>query len=157
REAAQSALVNLSEVLLENEGLVLSRSKTRFMTRTEFLRSSPIATPAPTDTRDDSEIKRFLRLRLRYDPYSPTADQDYISLRDEVQKFDITRMLGRELGKSRVDERLVRQLVKSIRFMRSDLQEAAELSLLDNIDALYPVFPTVAILLKTLLPTLSGP
>src|SRR5262249_10809650 len=54
-------------------------------------------------------------------------------------------------------ERLVRQLVKSIRFMRSDLQEAAVLSLLDNIDALYPVFPTVAILLKTLLPTLSGP
>lgn len=157
RENAQSALVNLSEVLLENEGLTLSRSKTRFMTRAEFLRSSPVTGPTPTDTHDESEIRNFLRLRLRYDPYSPTADDDYMMLRHEIQRFNVTKMLAREMGKSRVDERLVRQLVKSIRFMTPDVQDAAILSLLDNIDVLYPVFPTVAILLKSLLPTLGGP
>ncbi len=98
-----------------------------------------------------------MRLRLRYDPYSPTADEDYLALRHEIQRFNITKMLAREMGKSRVDERLVRQLVKSIKFMTPDVQEAAVLSLLDNIEVLYPVFPTVAILLKSLLPTLSIP
>jgi hypothetical protein len=157
RETAQSALVNLSEVLLENEGLTLSRSKTRSTTRAEFLRSSPIAGPAPTVSPDESEIRKFLRLRLRFDPYSPTADEDYLTLRQEIQRFNVAKMLAREMGKSRVDERLVRQLVKSIRFMTPDVQDAAVLSLLDNVNVLYPVFPTVAILLKNLLPTLTAP
>ena len=155
REDAQSALVYLSEVLLDNEGLTLSRAKTRFMTQSEFIRSSPIAILTPGETGDDTEVKRFLRLRLRYDPYSPTADEDYLNLRRELQQFNVTKMLAREMGKSRVDERLVRQLIRSIKFMGREVQEAAVLSLLENIDVLYPVFPTVAILLKTLLPDLT--
>lgn len=45
REEAQ--LVFLSNVLMSNEGLTLSRSKTRFMTSAESVRSSPLATPEP--------------------------------------------------------------------------------------------------------------
>lgn len=155
REEAQGQLVLLSNVLMANEGLTLSRSKTRFMTRAECLRSSPLATPDETASPDETEARTFLRLRLRYDPYSPTADEDYFRLAEEVQKFDITRMLAREMRKSRIDEAVVRQLVKAIRFMDENIRDDAILSLLQNIEILYPVFPTVAILLRTMLPDLG--
>ncbi|MDQ3564503.1 MAG: RNA-directed DNA polymerase [Pseudomonadota bacterium] len=155
REKAQAHLVFLSESLLANEGLTLSRSKTRFMTRAEFLRSSPFAEPAAADSEEESEARGFLRLRLRFDPYSPTAEEDYGRLAADIEKFDVTRMLARELRKSRIDEVLVRQLVKSLRFMGRDVRDGAVVSLLRNFEILYPVFPTVAILLKGVLADLS--
>jgi len=155
REEAQAALVYLSSVLLSNEGLTLSRSKTRFMTRAEFLRSSPLAEPTVAESEDEAEARGFLRLRLRYDPYSPTADDDYGRLSEEIEKFNVTKMLARELHKSRIDEALVRQLIKAIRFMELTVRDGAVLSLLKNLEVLYPVFPTVAILLKSVLADLS--
>ena len=155
REGAQGALVYLSEVLLANEGLTLSRSKTRFMTRAEFRRSSPLAEPTIADSEPEVEARTFLRLRLRYDPYSPTADEDYGRLAADIEKFDVTKMLARELRKSRVDEPLMRQLIKSIRFMTGEVRNGAVLSLLQNLEVLYPLFPSVAILLKALLGDLS--
>jgi hypothetical protein len=155
REEAQAALVYLSTVLLNHEGLTLSRSKTRFATRAEFLRSSPVAEPTVADSAEEAEARSFLRLRLRYDPYSPTAEEDYGKLFDEIEKFNVTKMLAREFRKSRVDEALVRQLVKAIRFMQVTVRDDAVLSLLQNLELLYPVFPTVAILLKSILADLS--
>jgi hypothetical protein len=157
KEEAQAGLVYLSTVLLAHEGLTLSRSKTRFATRAEFLRSSPVAEPAVADSEEEAEARSFLRLRLRYDPYSPTADEDYGKLSDEIEKFNVTKMLAREFRKSRVDEALVRQLIKAIRFMQAAVREDAVLSLLKNLELLYPVFPTVAILLKSILGDLSDP
>ncbi len=155
REEAQAQLVFLSNVLMSNEGLTLSRSKTRFMTSAEALRSSPLAVPESGASLDEAEARAFLRLRLRYDPYSPTAVEDYFKLAEEVQRFDITKMLAREMRKSRIDEAIVRQLVKAIRFMDPAVRDDAVLSLLQNIEVLYPVFPTVAILLKAVLPDLN--
>src|SRR5437588_371433 len=64
-------------------------------------------------------------------------------------------MLARELHKSRIDEQLTRQLVKSIRFLQPPLRDAAVMSVVQNLRVLYPIFPTVAILLHQLLPDLS--
>jgi hypothetical protein len=64
-------------------------------------------------------------------------------------------MLARELRKTRVDEALVRHLIKSLRFMAAEVRDDAVLSVLQNLEILYPVFPTVAILLKSLLGELS--
>jgi hypothetical protein len=155
RESIQSALVYLSEVLLTNEGLTLARSKTRFMTQAEFLRSSPLADPTVGGAKGESEVRRFLRLRLRYDPYSSTADHDYATLARAIQQFNVTKLLAREMGKSRVDERLIRQLIKSIRFMAPEVREAAVLSLVKNVEVLYPVFPTVVIVINSLLSTFT--
>src|SRR5207249_1556421 len=41
--SAQRALVQLSEILLTNEGLTLARAKTRVMSQSEFRKSSPLA------------------------------------------------------------------------------------------------------------------
>ena len=155
RESAQVALVQLSEVLLTNEGLTLARAKTRIMSRSEFVRSSPFAEPAVADSADEGMAREFLGIRLAYDPYSPTADGHYEQLRGELQRFDITGMLARELHKSRIDDSLTRQLVKSVRFLQPELRDAAVSSVIRNFRTLYPIFSSVAIMLHRLMPDLS--
>jgi hypothetical protein len=157
RDDAQAALIHLSEVLLTNEGLTLSRLKTRFMSRAEFIRSSPMADPDSADSLEERESRRFLKLRLRYDPYSSSAEDDYEKLSQGIAEFDVTGMLTRELRKTRVDERLVRQLVKSLKFLDPNVLDGAAVSLVRNLGVLYPVFPTVALVLKSVLPDLSAP
>ena len=156
RESAQSALVELSETLLTNEGLTLSRAKTRVMTSSEFARSSPLAMPDTADSEDESSTRQFLQIRLKFDPYSPSADNDYEELKDELKKFNIMTMLTREIRKSRVDEIVVRQLVKSLRFLEAPVRNDAVISIIKNMEALYPVFPTVAIMLRQLTPDLPA-
>jgi hypothetical protein len=154
-EAAQSALVQLSEILLSNEGLTLSRAKTRIMSRSEFVRLSPLADPVAAESEDEATARQFLSLRLAYDPYSPLADEQYELLRSELERFDIMAMLARELRKSRVDEALTRQLVRSIRFLQPAVRDGAVQSVIRNLNILYPIFPTAAILLRQLMPDLS--
>lgn len=156
QEQAHAALIRLSEILLNNEGLTLSRLKTRFMSQAEFLRSSPMAPPDAADSIEERESRRFLKLKLRYDPYSATADDDYERLAEGIAQFDITGMLTRELRKTRVDERLVRQLVKSLKYLSDSVRNDAALSLVRNLHVLYPVFPTVALVLKNTLSDLSS-
>jgi len=153
--AAQERLVQLSERLLTNEGLTLTKAKTRVMSRSEFIRSSPAATLETPDSQHEAMAREFLGIRLAYDPYSPTADVDYSTLRDQLAHFDITGMLARELRKSRVDESLTRQLVKSIRYLTPELRDAAVRSIIGNFSVLYPIFPTVAIAFRQLLGDLS--
>jgi Reverse transcriptase (RNA-dependent DNA polymerase) len=153
--SAQVALVQLSEILLANEGLTLARSKTRVLTKSEFSRVSPIAEIQEGDTADEEITKEFLGFRLAFDPYSPTADEDYSKLRDQLSRFDITGMLARELKKSRIDESLTRHLIKSMRFLEVELRNAAIQSIIQNLNLLYPIFPTIAILLRQTLPDIS--
>jgi hypothetical protein len=115
--------------------------------------------------RSKRKLHEFLKLRLMYDPYSPTAEEDFNRLRTELEKIDVVGMLVRELRKSRVDEVLVRQLVKSIRYLSPASRDAAVETLISpdepernrrgNLDALYPLFPTVALVIRALLPELS--
>lgn len=65
-------------------------------------------------------------------------------------------MLARELRKTRVDEVLVRQLCKSVRHLDSGARRDAAMTLCSNFESLYPVFPTVALILKDVLPALQG-
>lgn len=156
RAAAQVAMVRLSEVLFTNEGLTLSRSKTRLLTAAELARSSPVAEPAEAESEEEAVTREFVRLRLNYDPYSPTADEDYEALQSELQRFDVLGMLMRELRKSRINEPLTRKLVRAIRFLDATVRDGAVLSILQNIEVLYPIFPTVSILIRQLLDSLSA-
>jgi hypothetical protein len=150
REEVQRLLITLSEALLL-EGLSIARSKTRLMSKSEFLRSSPIAEHTVAESEIEAEALQLLKLRLTYDPYSLTGEEDYLKLRDELEHFNIVGMLAREINKSRIDEVLIKQLIKAIRFLKSGVREQAVESIIDNIEVLYPVFPTIAILLKRLI------
>lgn len=155
RERAHSALIRLSELLLTNEGLSLQKNKTRILTAAEFLATSDFAESPDGESTDDAQARTFRRLRIHYDPYSPTAAEDYEALAEELSKFDIVGMLGRELAKSRIDEGLTRRLVTAIKLLPAPSQNNAMRSMLDSLDLLYPIFPSVMQLCRSLLPNLE--
>jgi Reverse transcriptase (RNA-dependent DNA polymerase) len=155
REQAHSALIRLNELLLTNEGLSLQKNKTRILSTAEFLATSDFAEAPDSESTDDAEARTFRRLRIHYDPYSPTAAEDYEALADELSNFNIVGMLGRELAKSRIDEGLTRRLVIAIKMLPAASQNDAMRSMLDSLDLLYPIFPSVMQLCRSLLPNLE--
>ena len=70
--------------LLENEGLPLQKAKTRILSSEEFLSTSEFTEHHTAEDTDEAEARNFLSLRLHYDPYSPTADDDYELIKEEL-------------------------------------------------------------------------
>jgi len=155
REAAHSALLRLSQLLLSNEGLSLQKAKTRILSAAEFATTSDFADSPEGESPDDAKARTFKRLRIHYDPYSPTAESDFKALAEELRKFDIVGMLGRELAKSRIDEGLTRRLLPAIKLLPESQQNDAVRSLLDSLDLLYPIFPSVMLLCRSLISVLT--
>lgn len=155
KEEAYSALISINDLLLANEGLSLQKTKTRIMTSREFLSTSEFSSPEESEAHVDSEERAFQRLRVYYDPYSQTAEQDYEKLKEELSKFDIVGMLGRELSKSRIDESLSKRLLSALKHLNPAVQNDAVKSLTHSLDLLYPVFPSVMLLCRGLLENLD--
>ena len=154
-EEAYQHLVFLSTKLLENEGLLLQKSKTRVMSSEEFLATSEFSEHNVPESAIEEEARAFLRLRLHYDPYSPTRVEDYEALLHELSRFDVVGMLARELRKGRIHQPLTRRLVGAILHLSPPLRKNAITSLLENLPVLYPVFPNVALVIKSMLPELD--
>ncbi len=150
---AYAALIILSQKLHENEGLSVQKQKTQIMTSEEYR----ITNEYFADSEDEgAKIEsNFLRLRLFYDPYSPTANEDYDALKDELKKFDIVGMLGKEIAKSRINQALTRRLIDAVKFLKKGTKRSAIRSLAENFEILYPVFPSVMILLGKIMPDLD--
>jgi len=150
-EDAYRQLVFLSEKLVVNEGLLLQKTKTRVMSSDEFLSTSDFAGENEPETKVERESRDFMRLRLHYDPYSQSADEDYETLKEEVAQFDVLGMLGREMRKSRVHQSLARKLISSLRLLGVPQRDAALVSLMENLHVLYPVYPSIMILLRAVI------
>jgi reverse transcriptase-like protein len=161
REEAYEALRFLTEKLLRNEGLTLQRAKTQIVSSRDFRETSefttqanqhdqpnlprkgdPLAGQSTTDTERERR-QNFLAVSLRYDPYSPTAEEDYFALREQVERFDILGMLARELSKSRIHVGLTRRLVLAVRYLGSPEKDGAVRTLVDNMATLSPVLANV--------------
>lgn len=156
QEEAYRQLVLLSEKLMINEGLLLQKTKTRVMTTEEFLSTSEFAPENQAESEDERQSREFLRLRLYYDPYSPTAEADYDALKADVDRYDVLSMLGRELRKSRVQQSLARKLISALRLVDAPQRDAAVLSLLDNLHTLYPVYPSIMLLVRGIIGDMAG-
>lgn len=150
---AYAALIYLSEKLFDNQGLSLQKSKTRILPAAEFLSTSPLrfAVVQEDKDRDDPEVdeaqkkvQQFMRFSVRFDPYSPTADEDYETLKREINRFDIIGMLGTELAKSRIHTALSKRVLRAIRFLDDRVRDEAIISIVNNHDLLFPIFSTVA-------------
>ena len=139
---AYKALVKLSDYL-SLEGLTLQKSKTKILPSSEFQQLSVLLDPtlegAPTDE------QRLLHLAIRFDPYSPNAEDDYDALRDAVKKIDIMGILSREIRKTAIDRPVARQAISALRALPSDQRERALHVLLEpaNLRTLSPVFPQI--------------
>lgn len=155
KEDAYSSLISLTDLLLTNEGLALQKAKTRIMTSKEFLSTSEFSAPEEHESARNTEERAFKRLRVYYDPYSLTAESDYEDLKRELARFDIVGMLGRELTKSRIDEGLSRRLISALKHLQPAAQNDAVRSITNNLDLLYPIFPSVMLLCRGLLENLE--
>ena len=133
-------LADLAEVLAL-EGLSLQKQKTKIMRKEEFLQMNAYLDPAP----DGSMEQKLLGISLKYDPYSPTAEEDYLALKASVAEIDIVGLLSNEVAKTTIDPMLTRQALKALHVLEPDLQAQALSVLLmeDNIHILSPVFPHV--------------
>lgn len=155
REEAYHQTILLSEKLFENQGLSLQKSKTRIMTAAEFKATSPIQ--LDDKERDangregdrHSHSRQLLNFSLRFDPYSPTAEDDYEALKREIKRFDIISLLKDELAKSRIHIALSRKILLAIRFLDGKTKDDAALSVMDNNEALYPIFSSALVMLST--------
>ena len=154
-EKAFDALLFLSEKLLNNEGLSLQKSKTRIMSSSEFKNTSPLAI-RESDGEENVNAQAFLSLSLRFDPYSHTAEEDYETLKTEIEKFDIIGLLRKEIAKNQIDIAVTRQIVKSLKFISDPTRDQAVLSVCDSLHNLYPIFPTVMLVIKQIWPDLSN-
>ncbi len=150
RASAYRALLLLSQVLLADEGLTLQRNKTRILSSDEYVATNPLTDPQDDGDGAHAEARSLLRVRLRFDPYSPTAEEDYDKLRELLTKYDIVGMLAREVRKSRIDESLTRKLIRSIKYLDIDTKQKAVLSLMDNVEVLYPLFSQIMITLRAI-------
>lgn len=155
RQSAHSSLISLTNFLLSHEGLSLQKNKTRVMTSSEFMATTDFSDAAERESPEEERVKLFKQLRLYYDPYSPTADDDYQKLSDQLKSFDIIGMLGRELGKSRIDEGLARRLINATKLLHPTVQNEAALSMIQNYELLYPIFPTVMIFYRGIVESLT--
>jgi hypothetical protein len=148
KEDAYRALGFLSDKLF-NEGLSLQKSKTRIVTAKELQESSQYLDPIAAGGEISPE-SRLLGLSIRFDPYSPTADEDYETLKQAVRSIDIAKILAREIGKTAIDPLVTRQAIRAIRALPPDIRDKAIATLIDpeNIQVLAPAFITIMRLLR---------
>jgi hypothetical protein len=85
RADAYRTLVFLSEKLA-NEGLILQKKKTRILSAEEFRQTAQILDPADLSNKLASDEQKLLDISIRFDPYSPTAVEDYEELKDAVDR-----------------------------------------------------------------------
>lgn len=164
KQEAHLALANLSGILLRNEGLALSKAKTRIMTRSEFMSTLDLDGEDPeieaeldAAQRDRRRrARRLLGLSLRYDPYSPTAVDDYEALKDAVDQLDIEDLFLAELAKPRIDQRLTRRLLKALQSAEPSAKASVCSSLVQNLDKLAPLIPQVLQAIRKILIDVPG-
>lgn len=152
QQEAYNQLAFLAQVLF-NEGLSLQKTKTRILTAKELQDASAHLDFTVTD--DLSELPpeaRLMRLSLRYDPYSPTAEEDYESLKAAVSSIDIVGILSREIAKTNIDTQITKQAIAAIRALGPEHQSGAVQALLkpESLETLAPVFSNIMRLLRNL-------
>lgn len=154
-------LLILSDLLIKNGGLTLQKSKTRILKTSEFISAYSYISQGETQNKHKAKIsikdqqRALLMTSLKYDPYSQTAEEDYQKLKKEIKQLDIEGMLMLELEKSRVNTQLAKKLLKAVKLLDDNVRERAVLSLLENLDTLFPVIPQTLILINDVFKDLS--
>jgi hypothetical protein len=153
---AYSALVILSD-LLHLEGLSLNKRKTRIISSKDFLTTLSELDAADLKDPAKSDEQRLLSIAIRYDPYSPTAEEDYHQLKEAVESVDLVGILRRELGKTAIDETIVRHALRALRALNEDERLGALRTLLaeENLPTLSPVFGVLMRTVRDIYPELT--
>lgn len=153
KHEAYSTLLSVSRTLA-NDSLSLQKSKTRILSKSEFfaVNKNIIADQSKTVT----PTQRLMSLTLRYDPYSANAEQDYEALKDELESIDIVALLNEQLAQTRVHIATTKKIISALRHVSPNGQFGAAISMLDNMDILYPIASNVFIAINSFFSTLPN-
>jgi hypothetical protein len=143
KEEAHQFLNFLSIKLMNNEGLTLQKHKTQILTKSEFIKLVSSRIHADSEDGKTQYRTKFMALPVRYDPYSPTADEDYKEIKKELESFDILGLLNEELRKSRIHQQFSKHLLKSLSVLDSEIVSEAFIAIVQRLDLLYPIFPNL--------------
>jgi len=156
---AFTSLLYLSEILHRNQGLQLQKSKTRIMSAAEFQKTNPLSLDKEEAGGGPFAEARhsLLRLSLHYDPYSPTAGEDYQKLADEIGKFPILDLIRTELSKTRINISLARKIVGTLQYMHPAQLDDAARTLIESEILLYPIYFNVLSAVRSIFDKLSVP
>lgn len=146
-------LLYLSKILIENEGLSLQKSKTRIINSDEFISSTKYNIAGAEE--GNPARQNLFSIKLKYDPYSLSAREDYDSLKDQIAKLDILGILSDELSKSRIHSPTMKKLIQAIKYLEDDLKNSTVKSLIENIHILIPVYANIMILINDIFLDLS--
>jgi len=138
--------------------LVLQKKKTRILDAEEFRQASGLLDPETDPSKPQvTDEQKLLNISINFDPYSPTAEEDYEELKTAVEQVDILGILGREISKTAIDPAVAKQAVQAVRMLDLPQRFAALRMLLDaeNILILAPIFVTLMRLVRDLYPDLS--
>ena len=153
RPAALKSLIGLSEIL-SLEGLSLQKQKTRIMGRAEFLQMHSHLDPSA----EGSMEQKLLGISLKFDPYSPTAEDDYLALKASVADIDIIGILSSEIAKTAINQTVTRQALNALRVLDVSDRERSLMVLLaeENVEVLAPVFPHLMRIVRSIYDDLGG-
>lgn len=141
RDDAHSQLYFLSTILMKNEGLTLQKHKTQIVTKDEFIRLVASKLNAENEEKNTIDRTKFMSLNVRHDPYSPTADEEYSKIKNEILKFDILRLLNEELNKTKIQQQFFKHILKTLSVLDEKTVSEAFVVMSENIRKLYTVFP----------------
>lgn len=154
-------LLLLTERLQRTQGLQIQKSKTRIMSSSEFISTSPLRLDdhdAPTDGQPstlEQKARSLLQFSIRFDPYSPNATEDYDNLKKDLERYDVISLLQAELAKSRIHIALARKIVNVIGHLRPIQRDQAVISLVENAGLLYPIFSCVLMMVNQIFDELT--
>lgn len=134
---ANHTIAKLSEYFYQNEGMSIQKHKTRTTPSNEFIESTTLKGAAT------GSAEHLLGLKLYFDPYSETADEDYETLRKSLEDFDLLELLAAELVKGKADLQVITKITRSLRAMPPIVQEQACTTMLEHTAKLYPVLPKI--------------
>lgn len=144
KDEAYKILNYCADFLLNNEGLSLSKNKTHIMTQAEFITHADSTLKGADEESHNNTRESFLKLHIYYDPYSSTADEDYLDLKKKISEHDVVSLIKSEVKKSKVHQAFSKQLFKAVSLLEGEQLNAAFQIILSNIEgSLYPVFSNI--------------
>ena len=143
KEVAYSLLTLLTRKLMENEGLSLQKHKTNIISKEEFVAITQVKLHG-MDEEEGSPIKaKFMKLRIKYDPYSENADEQYDKIKDSLKDFDLLEMLNSEVQKSKINQPFTKQIIRTFSATNNSVLSSSYKIICTNINNLYPIFTTI--------------
>jgi hypothetical protein len=142
KKEAYEFLFTISEVL-DNEGLSLQKSKTRIISSSEY---KNVSSSIFGDNDDEkTPIQKLMSLNLRYDPYAPNAEEKYHELKEKLKEIDIVGLLNDQLSQTKIHIASARRIVSALVGIEKFAQYGAILSILDNMENLFPISSNIFI------------